>query len=140
MAEAKNKTRATGGSVAKFLAGLDAERQEDCRRLVAMLRRATKAAPKMWGANIVGFGDHHLVYESGREVDWFLAGFSPRKAALTLYLMGGARLDAKTAKRLGKHETGGGCLYIRRLADVDGRVLEEVLHASVGRLRAKGKA
>ena len=137
MAEAKNKTRATGASVEKFLSGLDVTREADCRELVAMLRRATKAEPKMWGANIVGFGDHRLKYESGRELDWFLVGFSPRKAALTLYGMGGAKLDAATAKRLGKHETGGGCLYIRKLADVDGKVLEEIVRGSVARLRAK---
>ena len=139
MAEAKNKTRATGASVEKFLSALDAAREADCRELVAMLRRATKAEPKMWGANIVGFGDHRLKYESGRELDWFLVGFSPRKAALTLYGMGGAKLDAATAKRLGKHETGGGCLYIRKLSDVDGKVLEEVVRGSVARLRAKAK-
>ncbi len=105
-----------------------------------MLRRVTKAEPKMWGANIVGFGDHRLVYESGRELDWFLVGFSPRKAALTLYGMGGAKLDAPTAKRLGKHETGGGCLYVRRLEDVDAKVLEEIARSAVARLRAKAKA
>jgi hypothetical protein len=140
MAEAKNKTRATGASVEKFLSGLDATREADCRALVAMLRRVTKAEPKMWGANIVGFGDHRLKYESGRELDWFLAGFSPRKAALTLYGMGGAKIDAATAKRLGKHEAGGGCLYIRRLEDVDPKVLEEIARSSVARLRAKAKA
>jgi hypothetical protein len=140
MAEAKNKTRKTEASVEKFLSGLDGERQEDCRKLAAMLKRVTKAEPKMWGANIVGFGEHRLKYESGRELDWFLVGFSPRKAALTLYGTGAAKLDAATAKRLGKHEAGGGCLYIRRLADVDGKVLEEIVRDSVGRLRAKGKA
>ena len=140
MAEAKNKTRKTEASVEKFLSGLDAARQADCRALVAMLRRVTKAEPKMWGANIVGFGEHRLRYESGRELDWFLVGFSPRKAALTLYGMGGAKLDAATARRLGKHETGGGCLYVRRLEDVDAKVLEEIVRGSVGRLRAKAKA
>lgn len=90
--------------------------------------------------NIVGFGNHHSRYESGRELDWFLAGFSPRRAALTPYLMGGVRLDAATAKRLGKHEKGGGCLYIQRLADVDRKVLEEIVRASVARLRAKTRA
>jgi hypothetical protein len=140
MVEAKNKTQKTEASVEKFLGALDPERQADCRKLAAMLKRVTRAEPRMWGANIVGFGDHHLKYESGRELDWFLVGFSPRKAALTLYGMGGAKLDAATAKRLGKHETGGGCLYIRRLADVDGKVLEEIVRDSVGRLRARAKA
>src|SRR5262249_60124791 len=132
--------RATAASVPRFLAGLDEERRADCEALVAMLRRVTQAEPRMWGTNIVGFGDHHLKYESGRELDWFLAGFSPRKAALTLYVMDGADLDAATAKRLGKHEKGGGCLYIRRLADVDRKVLEEIGRSSVRRPRARPEA
>ncbi len=140
MVGAKNKTQKTEASVAKFLSGLDAERQADCRKLAAMLKRVTKAEPKMWGANIVGFGEHRLKYESGRELDWFVVGFSPREAALTLYGMGGAKLDAATAKRLGKHETGGGCLYIRKLEDVDKKVLEEIVRKSVGRMRAKVRA
>jgi hypothetical protein len=140
MAEAKNKTRKTEASVEKFLSGLDGERQADCRKLAAILQRVTKAEPKMWGPNIVGFGDHRLRYESGRELDWFLVGFSPRKAALTLYGMGVAKLDAATAKRLGRHETGGGCLYIRRLGDVDAKVLEEIARSSVARVRAKATA
>ena len=139
MVQAKNKTTATGASVAGFLKGLDAGRRKDCEALVKLLTRVTKAKPRMWGPSIVGFGDYHYLYESGREADWFLAGFSPRKAALTIYLMGGARLDAATAKRLGRHKTGGGCLYVRKLEDVDAKVLEEVVRASVARLRAKAK-
>jgi len=139
MVQAKNKTTATGASVARFLGGLDAERRKDCTALVKLLTRVTKAKPRMWGPSIVGFGDYHYRYESGREADWFLAGFSPRKTALTIYLMGGARLDAATAKRLGRHKTGGGCLYVKKLEDVDAKVLEEVARASVARLTAAAK-
>jgi Domain of unknown function (DU1801) len=139
MAKAENKTKATAASVPKFLAGLDAARRADCEALVAMLRRATKSEPKMWGPSIVGFGDHHLKYESGREVDWFLAGFSPRKSDLTIYLVGGARADGELLGRLGKHRLGGGCLYIKRLSDVDPKVLEELARQSVKRLKEKSK-
>jgi hypothetical protein len=139
MASAENKTKATAASVPKFLAGLDAARRADCEALVAMLRKVTKAEPRMWGPSIVGFGDHHVTYESGREVDWFLAGFSPRKSDLTIYLMGGARSDAELLGKLGKHRIGGGCLYIKRLSDVDSRVLEQIARGSVKRLRSKAK-
>lgn len=139
MATAGNKTKATAASVPKFLAGLDAARRADCEALVTMLRKVTKAEPRMWGPSIVGFGDHHMTYESGREVDWFVAGFSPRKSDLTIYLMGGARPDADLLGRLGKHRLGGGCLYIKRLEDVDTKVLEQIARASVKRLKEKSK-
>jgi hypothetical protein len=93
----------------------------------------------MWGTSIVGFGEHHLKYESGRELDWFVAGFSPRKSDLTIYLMGGARSDAELLERLGKHRLGGGCLYVKRLSDVDAKVLEQIARASVKRLKERAK-
>jgi hypothetical protein len=139
MATAELKTKATAGSVAKFLGALDPDRRRDCEILVRLFSRVTKAPPKMWGSSIVGFGDHHLVYESGRELDWFVAGFSPRKKDLTLYLMGRKPLDAKLAKRLGKHATGKGCLYIRRLADVDLDVLEEIARQSARNLKGRSR-
>jgi hypothetical protein len=128
MADAKNKTTKTRGSVPKFLGALDDERRKDCEALVTLMRRATRAEPKMWGPSIVGFGDRHLKYESGRELDWFVAGFSPRKNDLTLYLTG---FDEALMARLGKHKTGGGCLYIKRLSDVDVAVLEKLVKRSV---------
>src|SRR5262245_62113261 len=104
-----------------------ASRREDCRPLVALMTRITECEPRMWGASIVGFGDHHYRYESGREGDTFILGFSPRKDALTLYL--GPALDRfqQTLDRLGKYKSGKGCLYIRRLEDVDGSVLAALL-------------
>jgi Domain of unknown function (DU1801) len=140
MVQAKNKTQATGASVAEFLETVEPDRRDDARALARLIGRVTKAKPKMWGTAIVGFGDYHYESASGRGGDWFLAGFSPRKAALTVYLMGGARMDAKTAARLGRHKTGGGCLYLRRLEDVDLKVLEEIVRGSVRALKARARA
>ncbi len=139
MANAELKTKATKGSVARFLGSLDADRRSDCEALVKMLRRVTKAEPKMWGSSIVGFGDQHLRYESGRELDWFVAGFSPRKKDLTLYLLGRGPIDGELAARLGKHSTGKGCLYIRRLSDVNGKVLEQIVRDAVRNLKARAR-
>ncbi len=91
----------------------------------------------MWGTSIVGFGDYHYKSESGREGDWFVAGFSPRKKALVLYLMAGAQHEPALMKKLGKHKVGGGCLYIQQLADVDTKVLEELIVRSVRRLKSR---
>ena len=88
----------------------------------------------MWGSSIVGFGEQHLVYESGRELDWMLIGFSPRKQNLTLYVT----LDESLLKKLGKFTTGKGCLYIKKLADVDKKVLKEVIAASVKKTKSRG--
>lgn len=134
MARAKLKTKATTGSVDEFLGALDPERRKDCETLVRMLSRVTKAPPKMWGKAIVGFGERRMTYESGRELDWFVAGFSPRKKDLTLYLPG-RPLDGDLGKRLGKHSSGKGCLYIRKLSDVDLDVLEEIARHSARSLK-----
>lgn len=140
MGEAYNKTKATRASVAKFLGELDDDRRRDCQALVKMLRRVTKAAPRMWGPSIVGFGDYHYKYESGREADWFVSGFSPRKKELVLYFMsGGSGLDAGLMDKLGKHKTGKGCLYIKRLSDVDLAVLEKVASRAARNLRAAAR-
>jgi len=134
---AKLKTTETGASVAKFVGSVEASRRADCAALVRILERATKAKPKMWGTSIVGFGDYHYKSESGREGDWFMAGFSPRKRALVLYLMAGAQHEPALMKKLGKHKVGGGCLYIQQLADVDAKVLEELIVRSLQRLRSR---
>jgi uncharacterized protein YdhG (YjbR/CyaY superfamily) len=99
------------------------------------MRKATGAEPKMWGTSIVGFGKYHYVYESGREGDWFLAGFSPRKQSLTLYLMGGLSRFAELLSKIGKHKTGKGCLYINKLQDVDLPTLRRLVEASVKNAR-----
>ena len=136
---AKIKTQRTNASVSAFLKGIaDDVRRKDCQTLARIMKRAVGTAPKMWGPRIVGFGHYHYKYASGRENDWFLAGFSPRKQDLTLYLMSGLdRHDALVA-RLGKYKTGKSCLYIKRLADVDIAVLEELIVESVKHMKANG--
>lgn len=135
---AELKTKRTTASVAKFLAALDDEqRRQDCKSLVALMQKATGAKPRMWGTAIVGFGDYRYSYSSGRQGDWFELGFSPRKAALTLYLMGGYPKDAATATKLGTFKTGGSCLYIKKLADVHLPTLRSLIAQSVRRIRTK---
>ena len=108
---AELKTRVTNASVDKFLQGIkDEKKREDCYQILKIMKKATKSEPRMWGTSIIGFGDYHYKYESGRENDWFLTGFSPRVQNLTLYMMGG--FDNEVLKKLGKYKTGKGCLYI----------------------------
>lgn len=135
---AELKTKKTKASVAAFLAGLpDSAARKDCKVLVGMMQAATGAKPRMWGPSIVGFGDYHYEYASGREGDWFVMGFSPRKAALTLYFMSGLRRLEPDLARLGKHRTGGGCLYVKRLDDVDLAVLKRIARKAAAWARRK---
>jgi hypothetical protein len=132
---AELKTRLTKASVEKFLEGIrDEKKRQDCYQLLKIMKKATKAEPKMWGTSIIGFGDYHYVYASGREGDWFITGFSPRVQNLTLYTMGG--FDRDVLKRLGKYKTGKGCLYINKLEDVDTNVLDELITKSVKKSKA----
>ena len=124
------KTRETKASVAAFLNTIpDAARRKDCKDVAAMMRKASGAAPKMWGTGIVGFGSVRLKYASGRELDWPALAFASRKTDLTLYL-DERELKAELVKRLGRHKTGKCCLYIKRLADVDRGVLEALIRRS----------
>jgi hypothetical protein len=135
---AELKTKVTKASAEKFLEGIkDEKKREDCLQLLKIMKKATKSEPKMWGPAIIGFGDYHYRYESGREGDWFIAGFSPRAQNLTLYLMGG--LDANILKRLGKYKTGKSCLYINKLEDVDVKVLNELITEAVKKSKTKAK-
>src|SRR5512133_1746864 len=132
-----NKTQPTSLSVKSFVDALpDQTKRADAKELIAMMQRATGEKAKMWGPSIVGFGTYHYVYESGREGDMPVVGFSPRKAATVLYNMGALKNEALAAK-LGKHTTGKGCLYIKKLADVDQKVLETVVVESVAAVRAR---
>jgi hypothetical protein len=133
MAEAK--TRPTKQSVAAFIKGVDEERQKDCTTLVRIMKDASGAPAAMWGTSIVGFGTYELKYASGRTADWPIIGFSPRKQDLTLYV--GRGVDGTLLKALGKHKLSGGCLYIKRLSDVDLAVLEKVVSASVKETRRR---
>lgn len=129
---AELKTKPTNASVTRFLASVpDASMRKDCKTLVQLMKKATKSAPKMWGPSIVGFGDYHYKYETGREADWFRAGFSPRKGALTLYIMSGFPRHADLMTKLGKFKTSKSCLYIKQLSDVDTKVLEQLIERSV---------
>jgi len=129
---ADSKTKPTKLSVAAYIDTLaDETRRADARALVKLMQRVTGEKPKMWGPSIVGFGSHHYAYESGREGDVPLAGFSPRKSATVLYGMTGFGDAAALLARLGKHTTGKGCLYIKKLADVDQKVLEALITKSV---------
>lgn len=124
-------TTANDGDVEAFLASItDAARRADARAVCERMSRVTGQPPVMWGASIVGFGQRHLVYDSGRELDWMVVGFSPRKAATTLYLAGDLGDYADELGRLGKHTTGKGCLYIKKLVDVDESVLDELVARS----------
>lgn len=137
-AASKLKTQATGASVASFLDGIaDERRRKDAFAVLALMKKVTKAEPKMWGSSIVGFGDRHYQYASGRSGDWFLIGFSPRKAALVLYMMTGLQPHASLLKSLGKHKTGGGCLYIQNLEDIDQPTLIALMKESVANLAAR---
>lgn len=130
---AELKTQVTRASVDKFLQGIrDEKKRADCYEVLKIMKKATKSEPKMWGTSIIGFGDYHYVYESGREGDWFMTGFAPRAQNLTLYSMGG--FDQGLLKKLGKYKTGKGCLYISRLEDVDLKVLNELIKTSVKKL------
>jgi hypothetical protein len=137
---AESKTKPTNVSVGAFIDAIaDEVRRADAKAIVKVMQRVTGEKPKMWGPSIIGFGSHHYRYESGREGDVPLAGFSPRKAATVLYgLLGTAESEA-LLERLGKHTTGKGCLYIKKLADVDQAVLEALIVASAAR-REKGAA
>ena len=128
---AENKTQRTNASVAAFLAAIpDPSRQRDAKALATLIRKATGERPAMWGSSIVGYGQMTYHGSNGRAVDWFPIGFSPRKAALVLYLMGGLRANAGLLAELGPHKVGGGCLYLSRFAEIDTRVLARLIKLS----------
>lgn len=132
MAKVELKTKETGASVDAFVDKIaDEGQREDARVLVKLMAAATKSEGKMWGPSIIGFGSRVLKYESGREMDWLVIGFSPRKANTSLYLGSETLADTELLKKLGKHKTGKGCLYINRLEDVDRKVLEKMIAKSV---------
>jgi len=129
---AELKTKVNKASVDKFIKSVkDEQTRDDCFKIAEIMQKATKAEPKMWGTSIVGFGTYHYKGASGREGDWFVAGFSPRKQNLTLYIMTGFDEYEDLLAKLGKHSTGKACLYIKRLADVDLKVLKELITKSV---------
>jgi hypothetical protein len=133
---AEQKTKPTEQSVESFLDTVPDEKvRDDCFRLARMMEKVTGAAPTMWGPGIVGFGKYHYVYDSGHEGDACLTGFSPRKQNITLYLMPGFTGHTALLEKLGKHKAGKGCLYIKRLDDVNISVLETLIKQSVDHLK-----
>jgi hypothetical protein len=133
---AELKTKPTGASVDAFLRSIpDEGRRKDCTIVSRMMSRATGSKPRMWGPSIVGFGTHHYSGSNGKSVEWFQAGFSPRKANLTLYLMSGFSGKDSLMGKLGKHTTGKSCLYIKKLDDVELDVLEALIEKSVEQLK-----
>jgi GNAT superfamily N-acetyltransferase len=127
---AQNKTQRTTASVAAFLAAIDdPQRRRDAKALAALIRKATGETPAMWGSSIVGYGQTTYQGRTGT-VEWFLVGYSPRKAALVVYLMGGLKANATLLPALGPHKVGGGCLYLPRLEEIDTKVLTRLIKLS----------
>ena len=134
---AELKTKQTEASVEDFFNGIaDENIRNDSLKITELMEKVTGEKSKMWGTSIIGFGNQHLKYESGRELDWMEIGFSPRKTNLTLY---GLNLDlnADLLAKLGKHKTGKGCLYFKKLSDIDEQVLEQIIEKSVEKIRRK---
>ena len=127
MAKAELKTKVNEASVDAFIDKQPQGVATDCRTIMKLMKKATGEEPKMWGASIVGFGRYAYEGASGRSGEWMVTGFSPRKTNLTLYIMMGFEKEAALMKKLGKHTTGKSCLYIKRLGDVDMKVLEELV-------------
>lgn len=134
---AELKTRQTEQSVDDFLNKIpDAQRRADCFAVAKLMAEATGSKPKMWGTAIVGFGSYHYKYASGREGDWLMTGFSPRKKDLTLYLMMGFEKRGELMKQLGKYKTSKSCLYIKKLSDIHVPTLKKLIKASLKDLKA----
>lgn len=133
-----NKTQPTALKVSEFINGIeDRQQRVDAKKIAAMMRRATGKRARMWGASIVGYGQYHYKYDSGREGDFMITGFSPRKQALSVYIMPGFDQFDGLMKKLGKYKTGKSCLYLKRLSDVDEKVLEKLITGSVKFMRNK---
>ena len=132
MAKAELKTKPNKASVDKFIKAVKEEkRRDDCFQVLDIMKKITKEEPIMWGPSIVGFGSYHYKYESGREGDMCITGFSPRKQNLTIYILPGFKRYSELMKKLGKHKTGSSCLYINKLENVDLKVLKQLITESV---------
>ena len=135
---ATNKTQPTKLKVSEFIAGIeDRGKRADCKELMKLMREHTGKRATMWGASIVGFGNYHYKYASGREGDFFLTGFAPRKQALTIYIVNGFEAHAGLMEKLGKFKTGRSCLYVKSLDDINREVLADLVKASVVYMRNK---
>ena len=134
--QAKNKTQPLHDNVVDFIESQPKKRRPDCYQLIDFFKEVTGEKPVMWGKSMVGFGKYHYVYDSGREGDMFLTGFSPRKQALTIYVMAGFG-NSDTMSRLGKFKTGKSCLYVKKLEDIEMDVLKELTEHSIAVINKK---
>jgi hypothetical protein len=126
------KTQPNDASVLSFIDSVEEQqKRDDCLVLLELMKDATGEEPKMWGPSIIGFGRYHYKYESGREGNWFLTGFSPRKQNLSVYIMTGFQPFKETLQKLGKFNTGKSCLYFKKLSDIDNKVLSSLVSKSV---------
>jgi len=140
MAKAKNKTVENNLSVSAFLNSVeDDQKRKDAKALLKLFKEVTGLKPKMWGTSIVGFGSYHYVYESGREGDMPMTGFSPRKQNMTLYIMGGFTDYEALLSTIGKHKTGKSCFYFKKLEDIDQEVLTKMIKKSIVHVKKKYK-
>jgi hypothetical protein len=139
---AELKTKQTDASVEKYLdkAAPTSELRADCDKLVAMMSKATKAPPKMWGTAIIGFGTFCYQYHNGKEMNWMLCGFSPRKANISLYLFGRFPGYSDLLEKMGKHACGAACVYVKRLSDVHLPTLQKLINGSVKHVKQRGSA
>jgi Domain of unknown function (DU1801) len=132
------KTKKNDASVTAYLKAIeDRRKRADAKKVATMMRKATGAVPRMWGSSIVGYGKYRYRYESGREGEWMITGFSARKHSLVVYIMPGFRAFMALMKRLGDYKTGKSCLYIKTLDDVDTRVLQTIIERSVKLMRKR---
>lgn len=135
---AENKTKPTKDSVIEFINQVDNEqKKQDALVLLDLMKSITQEEPVLWGPSLIGFGNYHYKYESGREGDFFIVGFSPRKTALTIYIMPGFERYDELMQQLGKFKTGKSCLYIKKLVDIDMKVLTELIQGSVDYMNKK---
>jgi hypothetical protein len=134
----QNKTQKTNKSVSLFLSDIEEKQKyNDCKSLLTLMSEITTCEPKMWGTSIIGFGEYDYRYKSGRTGNWFLTGFSPRKKELTLYLMCDLAHDGLDFIDLGKHRLGKGCLYIKKLSDINLQVLKKIIEDSIRIIKEK---
>lgn len=135
---AESKTKVTKVNVKDFIKSVpDEQKRKDSLVLIDIMSKITKEKPKMWGPSIIGFGSYHYKYESGHEGDMCLTGFSPRKAAISVYILMGFNKSPELMKKLGKFKTGKSCLYVKKLSDIDMKVLEELIEESVKYIKNK---
>lgn len=129
---AELKTKENDGDVMAFLNTVeDDQKREDCLEIHRIMQELSGSEAKMWGSSIVGYGSYHYKYASGREGDWFRVGFSPRKQNISMYIMSGVGQYHETLAKLGKYKTGKGCLYVKRLSDIDVEVLKDLIKQNI---------